>query len=189
MQCARAGLGELLSSGCGHHPCHQVDSVGVVEPVLSYQRAPGPEPDRVSDRRSDAHPLPPSLSPAPHQRGVDCPELTLEALDSRSDSRYTRHVSEHVVEHRLSSFIPVVEVCESKPQTLAWIFDFEPWVRTRRRVEGCPVHRASAKQGLLVPKVAVDSAALDPGLLGHCRHCGHCRADGTVKLHRRLGDS
>ena len=51
------------------------------------------------------------------------------------------------------------------------------------------MHRASAKQGILVWKVAVDSAALDLGLLGDCRHRGPRRADGTVKLHRRFGDS
>src|SRR6266511_809378 len=87
-----------------------------------------------------------------------------------------------------SPFIPAIEICQTEPETLAGILDFDPCVRARRRVEACPVHSARAKQGLFIRKVAVDGAALDTGLLGDCRHCGPCWADGSVELHRRLGD-
>jgi hypothetical protein len=65
---------------------------------------------------------------------VHCPELAPEAIDSRVQGRNARCVPEHVVEHGLIPFIPAVEVYESEPETLAWILDFDPPVRTRRRV-------------------------------------------------------
>ena len=76
-------LRDLLRASCGNHRCHQVDSFGAVESVLSDQRAPSPEPNRESDRGADAGAPPASLSPSPHQRGVHCRELALQALDRR----------------------------------------------------------------------------------------------------------
>ena len=134
--CARVDLRDLLRASCGNHRCHQVDSFGAVESVLSDQGTPSPEPNRVSDRARDAGALPASLSPAPHQRGVHCRELALKAFDRRSKSRHARRVPEDVVKHPLIEFIPVVKLCESAPEALGWILDFDPSVRTRRRVEG-----------------------------------------------------
>src|SRR6266567_212485 len=68
-------LGYLLGASRVHHRCHQVNGFGAVESLLSDQRAPSPEPDRVSDRSGDTSSPPTSLSPAPHQRFVHCPEL------------------------------------------------------------------------------------------------------------------
>src|SRR6266446_4772537 len=42
-----------MGASCEHHRCHQVDSFCAVEPVLSDQRAPSPEPNRMSDRGGD----------------------------------------------------------------------------------------------------------------------------------------
>ena len=182
-------LSGLLRACCANHRNHQVDSFGAVESVLSDQRAPGPEPNRVSDGAAHAGAAASSLSPSPHERGLHCREQALEALDRRSYGWHQWRVPEDVVKHSLIPFIPVVKLRESTPETLGWILDFDPGLRTRRRVEGQPVHRASAKEGILVSKVAVDGAALDSGLLGDCRHRRPRRADGTVKLHRRLGDS
>jgi hypothetical protein len=72
----------------------------------------------VSDRAGDAGALPASLSPTQHQEGVYCPELAPEALAGRFHSGHEWRVPEHVVKHLLILFIPVVEVCESAPETL-----------------------------------------------------------------------
>src|SRR5215207_4457348 len=145
---------------------HQGDRIAFAELLLAGQGAPGPERERVADRRARPGRRTPAQAAAGHQDVLDRAKVAVEVAEPLVDHGHEGLVAQQAGVHPLRAAVERVELAQRGLEALGRGLDPGPGPRVGRRVRGAPVRRAGGEQRLLVGEVAVDGRAAHAGAVG-----------------------